>query len=94
MNAAQGAHDQGAVHGGGKSPADDIAEVESDEAVGQSEEIEEVAADVVERCEAECDLDGVVAEGRGGDEGRLDEAGLAHVIFTDAAAGESLWFGS
>ena len=89
VNAAQCAHDESAVHGGGKSLADDVAEVESDESVGQAEEIKEVAADVVERREAECDFDGVVAERRGGDERRLDEAGFAHVIFADAAAGES-----
>ena len=87
VNAAQRAHDQGAVHGGGKSLADDIAEEESDESVGEEEEIEEVSTDVEEGREAEVDFDGVVMERRGGDEGRLDEAGLAYVFVTDSAAG-------
>ena len=76
VNAAQGAHDEGAVHGGGQALADDVAEVESDEAVGEAEEIEEVAADVEEGSEAECDFDGVIAQRGGGDQGRLDEAEL------------------
>ena len=54
---------------------------------GEEEEIKEVSADVEEGREAEIDFDGVVAEGRGGDERRLDEAGFAYVILTDAAAG-------
>ena len=85
VNAAQRTHDESAVHGGGKSLADDVAKEESDESVGEEEEIKEVSADVEEGREAEIDFDGVVAEGRGGDERRLDEAGLAYVILTDAA---------
>jgi hypothetical protein len=66
VNAAQRAHDESAVHGGGKSLADNVAEKEADEAVGEEEEIKEVSADVEEGREAEVDFDGVVAEGRGG----------------------------
>jgi hypothetical protein len=64
VNAAQRAHDESAVHGGGKSLADNVAEKEADEAVGEEEEIKEVSADVEEGREAEVDFDGVVAEGR------------------------------
>src|ERR1019366_702489 len=91
VNAAQRTHDEGAVHGGGKSLADDTAEEESDEAVGEKEEIEEVSANVEEGRDAEVDFDGVVAEGRGGDERGLDEAGLADVIVADPAAGKSFF---
>jgi len=86
VNAAQRAHDEGAVHGGGESLADDVAEVESDESVGQHEEIKEVSADVEEGREAECDFNAVVAQRRGGDERRLDKTRFADVIVADAAA--------
>jgi hypothetical protein len=68
VDAAKCPHDERSVHGGRKSLAHDIAEVEADETVGQAEEIDEVSADLEERSEAECDLDGVIAQRRGWDE--------------------------
>jgi hypothetical protein len=87
VNAALRAHDEGAVHGGGKSLADDLAEIEADDAVGEDEEIKEVSADLEEGREAEVDFDGIVTQRRGGDERGLEEPGLAHVVLTDEAAG-------
>ena len=46
VNAAERAHHEGAVHGGGESFANDVADVEADESIGQMKEVEEVSAHV------------------------------------------------
>ena len=92
VNAAESAHDESAVHGGGESLADHVAEVETDEAVGQAEEIDEVAAHFEEGSEAESDFDPRVTQRGGREERRLDETSFAHVIVADAATVESFSF--
>ena len=92
MDAAKDTHDQRAVHGCGQSLADYVADVETDEAVGQAKEVDEISADLEERSEAKCDFDAAVAKRCGGEKGILNDAGFAHVIFADATAVERFHF--
>jgi hypothetical protein len=87
VDAPKSTHDERAIHGGGKSLANDVTEVETDPSIGQAEEIDEVSADLEEGSEAECDLDRVIAQRRGWDERRLNETSLSDVLTADAAAG-------
>lgn len=76
VDSAESANSQGGVESGGEALAGNVAEVQTDGTVRESEIVEVVSTDFRNRLKFMRDDDAVLMQGLGGEHGALDDAGF------------------